>query len=64
MTSEQAKRLAIAYHAYQTAETPNSIYVWGKILLEVQAETGLELATTETLTWRIEWADRQLHKAA
>ena len=49
---QQVKRLAVAYSAYNEAvanEEWDSVKVWGKMLIEAQKETGVELTQEETI---------------
>jgi len=48
---EAAKSLAVRYHAFASAdfENSNEIAIWGEMLLEAQAETGIEMYPTNVL---------------
>ena len=46
ITTEQAKSLAVSYHAFAAADVadePLKIVVWGRMLLEDQRITGVEM---------------------
>ena len=61
VSKAQAEKLAVAYNAYNEAcqwnASNNSIRVWGRLLLEAQAATGIELATRRWVEHRIETAN-------
>ena len=63
VTKEQAEHLATDYRAFSEAVSRKdnlSISVWGKMLLETQKESGIEMYTEKLLQSMIEQADRKL----
>ena len=62
ITAEQAESLAVCYHAFTAAEMTDhrAIVVWGKMLLDAQRETGVEMHPNHWLQRVIEHANRQL----
>ena len=52
LTPRQAERLAVAYHAYLTADAATEADnkgLWASLLLAAQNETGVELMPTNLL---------------
>lgn len=66
ITVEQAKELAICYHAFAEAkhEDWKAKYVWGKMLLDIQRETGVEMYEQWLIKSVINTADNILHAKA
>lgn len=71
ITKEQAKSLAIRYHAYVAAvdmnESPDrdlAISVWGPMLLDIQRETGADLVNEHKVQRLVELAKRRLSDEA
>lgn len=60
ITAEQAKALAIDYAGFVGAKTDLDNVVWGRALLEMQKETGVEIMTTATIEACVKEANRAL----
>ena len=61
ITKQQAERLATDYNAFNTAykEDDNlGIVVWGRLLLETQAELGIEMYTESLVKSMVRSAER------
>jgi len=59
ITKEAATNLAVVYHAFLTTSDENGIMVWGRMLIEAQDETGIELLKTETIEGLMAVAKRE-----
>lgn len=66
ITVEQAKSLAVSYHAFAAADVNDhrKTWVWGRMLLEDQRATGVEMYENWWLEMVIERADKELHAKA
>ena len=65
LTKDQAKKLAVRYHAYLEAihsDDNLGIVVWGPMLEEIQNETNLVLLSK--INVRVEIARREMNEAA
>ena len=65
ITKEQAKKLAVRYHAYLEAILSDDnlgIVVWGPMLQEIQNETSVVLLSKVNV--RVEIARREMKRAA
>lgn len=63
ITTEQAKSLAVAYHAFaeaNPANQPRTTLVWGRILLEEQRNTGVEMYSQTMIEACMAVAEREL----
>lgn len=61
ITRDDAKQLAVCYHAYLSCDADQhaSVSVWGNLLLQIQEKVGIDLADPDNLRARIEYADRK-----
>jgi hypothetical protein len=52
INKKNAEKLAVSYSAYNEAVTEerwDSVKVWGRMLIEAQKQTGIELLDEETI---------------
>lgn len=66
ISREDAKSLAVCYRAFTATDFKDSheIAVWGKMLLDSQVETGVEMYPNEVLRRWIADAERDMLRAA
>ena len=50
---QAAKNLVVSYAAYIATEDGNAVRVWGRMLLEDQEITGVEMVLPETIEKKI-----------
>ena len=58
ITPAAAKKLAVAYNAYLSADDNIGVCVWAEILLDAQSKTGVEMIRTTHLEIAIRNAKR------
>src|SRR5262245_26914573 len=67
ISKKTAETLAVSYRALGQAydrEDWNGVSVWGKMLMEAQTKTGIELYSDQLIKGMIRQADREMEIAA